>query len=778
MTLPCRDIRVLDVTTGPAALCSMILADFGADVVRIERPGGSVLDTVPAYRQWNRGKRVRSVDLHREDGHALLRQLAGECDVVIENLRPASAASLGVSWEQLSPLNPGLILLSITGFGPDGRYANYKAYEGVVAAMCGQYLIQNGYRSEGPIYDAIAKGTFGAVMLGLVGVLAALEHRGLSGQGQHVETSLVQSTFVYSYGGLRHADAEVTQKMNLMQGRDPHNDSPGYRIAQCSDGLWIQSGSFGPGIFENLIRALELDDYFTDPRFAGGVWTLPDADRNALNVLIDEAYAKKPLSEWISILDEYDAAYGIFLSTHDYMSYPQILHNGHVVSVVDPLLGNMRQIGPLATFRDLEWNWPGPPISEEPAALHWRSRPDQAIATPSLPREGGSLSHLRVLDLAMYAAAPGGPGLLADLGADVIKVEPVAGDPVMRTGGELFVRITRGKHRVAINLKDPRGQAALHALVGEADILVHNFRPGVPERLGVDYATLSRLNERLVYVYAAAFGSSGPDSARPAFDPVISAMAGGEMLQAGQGNPPQQRQTADHSALLGVAVAALLGLRRRDATGKSQYVETTMLASGAYLMSDDFLSYDGKPPRPEPDPGQYGLHPLYRLYRTKGDGWVFLACVRDDEWERLADAVDRTLAERFPRAHHERDTDLLVDALVTAFATRSASRWEHDLQERDVSCVAVDHTWAEFLYDIPDSLAPSMTTLFDVPGVGVVEHTGAAIDLSATPAHLGALEVLGESTRRVLLEAKLSPSEITDLAAAGVIAVHPDGAVT
>ena len=115
---------------------------------------------------------------------------------------------------------------------------------------------------------------------------------------------------------------------------------------------------------------------------------------------------------------------------------------------------------------------------------------------------------------------------------------------------------------------------------------------------------------------------------------------------------------------------------------------------------------------------------------------------------------------------------------MTAFATRRASRWEDDLQTRDVSCVAVDHTWAEFLYDIPDSLAPSMTNQFDVPGVGLVEHTGAPIDLSATPAHLGALEVLGESTRRVLLEAKLSPSEITDLAAAGVIAVHPDGAAT
>ena len=120
---------------------------------------------------------------------------------------------------------------------------------------------------------------------------------------------------------------------------------------------------------------------------------------------------------------------------------------------------------------------------------------------------------------------------------------------------------------MAVDLKSAEGKDIVYRFAEKADVLLHNFRPGVPERLGLDYETLRKINPRLVYLYAASFGSSGPDAERPAFDAVLSAMAGGEVLQAGEGNPPQQRQTTDHSALLSAAVAILLGLRARDLTG-------------------------------------------------------------------------------------------------------------------------------------------------------------------------------------------------------------------
>jgi crotonobetainyl-CoA:carnitine CoA-transferase CaiB-like acyl-CoA transferase len=780
--LPCSGVRVLDLGRGYAAIASMVLADFGAEVIRIEHPGEDPFRGMPAYRQWNRGKRLVLADLHEATGRARVQLLASDCDVLIENFRPQSAVRLGMDPATLSDLNPALIHLSISGFGHGGRYSNYKAYEGIVSAKCGQHVIQNGYRSDGPIYDAIFKASFGSALLGTIGVLTALHFRQSHGLGQQVSTSLVQGTAVYSYDGMRAADPSITSRMSLVQGRDPHNDSPGYRIARCADGQWIQSGSFGPGIFENLMRALGIDEYFTDPRFAKGVWSLDPPDRRVLIELIDEAYGRRPLDEWVHILTDHDAAFGQFLSTQEFMSHPQVQHNGHVIDVDDPAVGPSKQIGPLVTMRSVDWSWPGPApdptegITKSDTAT-WAERRIGApsvrpIKTTASPRSS-ALGDVTILDLAMWAAAPGGPGILADLGAQVIKIEPIAGDPTARTGGELFVRMTRSKRRVGIDLKTPEGQAVLHRLAASADVVVHNFRPGVPERLACDFDTLAKINEKLVYVYAAAFGSSGPDASRPAFDPVISAMAGGELLQAGLGNPPQQRQTADHSALLGVAAAVLLGLRQRNLTGQAQYLETTMLASAAYLFSDDFLGYEGKPERRSPDSGQYGLGPLYRLYRAS-DGWVFLACLRSDEWHRLCEVAEPQLAHdpRFAdseqRAAHE---DELSQALAEVLARRSADEWEKLLSSSDVACVAAHRTWPHLLYDDDDSLPRGMTVQYEVPGVGQVQHTGPFVDLSATPAVIGTLEELGESTEAVLIGCGYSPAEVADLAARGVVKV-------
>lgn len=793
--LPCQGVRVLDFGRGYAAITSMVLADYGADVIRVVSPDSPDKDPfhgMPAYRQWNRGKRALVADLDDPTDRARVHDLVAGSDVVIENFRPGSAVRLGVDHPTLSQLNPALVHLSITGFGRQGRYAEYKSYEGIVAAKCGQHMIQNGYRTEGPIYDAVPKSSFGAAMLGLIGVLAALHAREVTGVGQHVSTSLLQGTAVYSYDGMRTGDPALTARMSLVQGRDPHNDAPGYRISRCADGRWIQSGSYGPGIFENLMKALEIDEYFTNPRFAAGVWSLDQAGRRALIDLIDQAYSKRPLDEWVRVLGEHDAAFGVFLTTQQYMHYPQIVHNGHVVDVEDPAVGPMKQIGPLAAIRGLDWTWPGPAPDPSSAdfASAWRDEPRPARPSSevsSTDRAGGTaagrtapgrtaagrtaLGDVTILDLAMWAAAPGGPGILADLGARVIKVEPPGGDPTGRTGGELFVRMTRSKRRVVVDLKTSEGQAVLRSMAARADVVVHNFRPGVPSRLGCDFETLRAVNDRLVYVYAAAFGSDGPDARRPAFDPVISAMAGGEILQAGQGNPPQQRQTADHSALLGVATAVMLGLRRRNLTGEAQYVETTMLASAAYLFSDDFLYYEGKPERPLPDSGQHGLGPLYRLYPA-ADGWVFLACPRRDEWERFCQAAAPHLGDD-PRFHDDdgrvAHADELAAAIADVLAGRGADEWEQLLCGHDVGCVVAHRTWPHLLFDDRDALAPGLVVDYELPVVGPVSHTGLAIEMSATPGVIGNLEEMGQSTADVLAECGFSPAEITDLAARGVV---------
>jgi crotonobetainyl-CoA:carnitine CoA-transferase CaiB-like acyl-CoA transferase len=773
-------VRVLDLAQGYGAIPGMILADFGAEVIKVEPPGGESHRKMPAFWQWNRGKRGMSVDLHTDEGQATVASLAENADVLIENFRPGVLERLGLGFDELAVDNPGLIQLSMTGFDGHSRYGGVKGYEGVVAAVTGQLLIQNGYRDDGPIYDAIPKCSFGAAMLGLIGTFAALQARRTSGRGQRVASSLIQGNFVYSYGGIKGATAEITSTLSQIHGRDPHNVMPGYRIAECADGKWIQSGSAGGRIFDNLMRALEIDFYFSDPRYKNGPARLSVADRDELISAIDEAYKKRPLAEWVERLDENDAAYGLFATTQEFMDHPQIRHNGHVIEVTDPDLGPMSLIGPVVTFKGQEWVWPGPAPrlgGTDEGALAWIStdRPDPVPATTG---SAGPLDGITIIDLANFAAAPGGPGLLADLGARVIKVEPLVGDPMVAgavSATELFNRINRSKERMSIDLKHPLGQEVLHRLVSTADAVVHNYRPGVPERLGLDYETLRRHNEQVVYLYAASFGSTGPDSRRPAFDPVMSAMAGGEVLQAGRRNPPQQRQTTDHSALLGVAVALLLGLRERDRTGEGQELETSMLCSAAYLLSDDFIRYEGKADRPLPDPGQYGLGPRYRLYRTGGDGWVFLACPRQDEWERLCQSIDRKDWVDDPRFGGGEDLgfvagdDEAADLLAEVFSSRTAEEWEEQFLAVDVACVIADRTWVDFLFDSEAGLPDDFVITYEMEPHGRVQQCGLGVNLSVTPGVLGPLDALGGSTRAILAELGYDDAAIDELEAEAVV---------
>ncbi len=785
MVKACAGLKVLDFSQGYGAIPGMILADYGAEVIKVEPPGGEAFRHLPAFLQWNRGKKGVALDLKSEEGRRAAQALARESDVLIENYRPGVAERLGIAYEELSRENPGLIYLSISAFGQSGKYRNYKGYEGIVSAKCGQHIIQNGYRDDGPIYDAVFKCSYGSALLGFIGILAAVHAREKTGAGQKVESTMAQANFVYSYGGIRFEKQELNSTISV-QGRDPQNRSTGYRIAQCADGKWIQSGNAGAGVFTNMMRALDIDEYFNDPRFKGKGTRFDPEDRDYLISRIDEVYKTKPLAEWIKVLNEHDAAYGVFLTTQEFMDYPQIIHNGNVIELDDPTVGRMKQIGPIATFVGEEWQPQGPaprlgehtqqvlakvasPSAQAPAPA---SDPGPAAGDSrlgALPE--GALAGVTIVDLSMWAAAPGGPAILADLGARVIKIEPLAGDP-MGTPGELFFRVTRGKERISIDLKRPEGRKILHQIVAEADVLVHNFRPGVPERLALDYETLREVNPRLVYLYAASFGSSGPDAHRPAFDPVVSAMAGGEVLQAGQGNPPQQRQTTDHSALLGVAAALLVGLRARDLTGQSQNIETTMLVSAAYLFSDDFLRYEGKPDRPVPDKGQYGLGALYRLYEAQ-EGWVFLAAPNDGEWYALCQVVGQPGWRDDPKfstkeARRAND-EALVALLKPLFQERLAGEWETLLQAKDVACAVASGRWADFLFDDWDGGKAQSTTTFSYPGMGRIHQSGMNVALLGTPGNVGVLEPLGTHTRPILENLGYSAGDIDDLKASNVI---------
>jgi crotonobetainyl-CoA:carnitine CoA-transferase CaiB-like acyl-CoA transferase len=500
-------LRVLDLSSGPAGgLTTMILADFGADVLKIERPGGDRFRSLAAAPMWLRGKRSLVLDLREDEARARLHALAREADVVVASFRPGRAAPLGANSTTLRALNPALVYCEITGFGPEGPYSGYPAYEQVVAAKSGRMRIFEGsVDRDGPVYAAVQLGTHVASQSAVQGILAALMSRQQTGLGQLVETSLLRGYIPFDIAGLT---------IEQLRGRHPERFPPapeqlfgrlpvvGYNPVPTKDGQWIQLASIVEHLFHAFIAAADLGEIYADPRFDSAPYLEDEEAKEALREIATARTLTRTADEWMRIFVENgNAAAEPWRSTQQALDHPQIVHNGDVIALESPTQGRMRQLGPVAKL-------PATPAS--PAAAHpavdghrggeWRPRASalgggaEGTAAPSssggVEGEGGPLAGITILEFASVVAVPYACTVLAELGARVIKVETLAGDSfrLMGNPGVLDIRglgaikMTASKESVALNLKTPEGRRVAEQLIEGADALIHNYRPGAPER--------------------------------------------------------------------------------------------------------------------------------------------------------------------------------------------------------------------------------------------------------------------------------------------------------
>jgi crotonobetainyl-CoA:carnitine CoA-transferase CaiB-like acyl-CoA transferase len=380
------------------------------------------------------------------------------------------------------------------------------------------------------------------------------------------------------------------------------------------------------------------------------------------------------------------------------------------------------------------------------------------------------LSGLTVVELAYYIAGPGAGTLLAELGARVIKVETLDGDPYRRTGLQA-AKFLHGKESIALDLKHRAGIAVLHQLVGRADMFMHSFRPGVAERLGVDYATLSALNPALVYLHASSYGSKGPQARRTAFHSTPNALSGAGIIQAGEGNPPVDDSFPDPGSALGAATALLLGLRAREATGKGQALETTMLTSTAYIMSPWLVFHPDSPPPRVADGRQHGLTALYRLYRC-ARGWLFLACARSAQWHALALALDRAVwlddarfATEPDRLAHDAELATLIGAELARHDVRD---WATYLHQHGIPAVEAYEEPQEVWFERAGLLREASH-----PAFGDYWQPPSKVDFDSTAPAARSAAAVGEHTRALMTWLGYPDDEIAVLEADGVIGCWP-----
>ncbi|MET0146676.1 MAG: CoA transferase [Ilumatobacteraceae bacterium] len=734
---PLAGLRVIDLSpTRVGAQVSQLFADFGADVIMVEPPGGAEMRGHAAFPFWARGKRSIVLDVHDEADRDTVAALAAGADVLIESFRPGVLDRLGLGYAELGAANPGLVMTSISGWGTQGPYVDTQGYEALVLAKLGvfQAFTRMSTTRGRPPFLTVPFASFAASQTALHGTLAALHERRSSGRGQHVETSLLQAflaldtwTWIEHIIATRYPDAFTPYAAYDEQGRPRSPMTLMLLVGMTSDAEWLQFAAVAPHLYLAKMRALGLGWMFEDDEWKG-LPVFEDPDRSmALWTMMLEATKAKSLAEWQDVFDaDHDVFAEQFRSGPAVLEHPQLLHDAMVTTIDDPRRGPVRQPGAIVKAAGT----PAALARTAPTADEHRAELLEVAAagggTPTaVPGEGAAglpLAGVTILELAVLFAAPQGPAMLTDLGARVIKVESLAGDPIRNmvtfpeSGG---VRVMQGKESICVDLSTREGLALVKELAADADVVVQGFRAGAINRLGLDYESVRAVNPDVIYVNAPGYGVDGPYGARPAFAPSIGAAAGLPLTNLGSSIPTGDDLSmaeiqdgsrrlsaagthsvaqADGLAALGTATAVMFGLVARDLGAGGQELFTSMLNTGAHAMSAQAVDWPGSPGEAGVDADLRGFGPLYRIYDA-AEGFVLLAAPSPRDWSRLVAALgaDSDLGRFDDPETRQADPGGLAETLAAVFATASAVAWETRLRAAGVGCVEVNTTSLEAL---------------------------------------------------------------------------------
>lgn len=367
----------------------------------------------------------------------------------------------------------------------------------------------------------------------------------------------------------------------------------------------------------------------------------------------------------------------------------------------------------------------------------------------------GPLHGIRVLDLSAYIAGPYGCTLLADQGADVLKIEPPSGDNLRQypstlpTESRAFLGVNRSKRGMVLDLKNPADHAVLLRLAREADVLVHNFRPGVPKRLGIDFDQLCALNPRLIYCAVTGYGETGPMKDKAGYDQVLQTMTGMCALQGKRGGPPEiiYGSVVDYYAAALVAAGVSSALYERERSGLGQFVGVSLLRAALTMQSARLIWAEGESldiGRDMRSGGVTGIHPT-------ADGYIYISANTPHFWRALCEktglqalAADARYDTVRKRAEHAAE---ILPRLHEALAAHSAMAWER-LFGDEVPCAAARRI--EDMFEHPQVLAEGIVGTLEHPVVGRYHGVAQSIKFGRTPGPAPfAAPMLGQHTDEI-----------------------------
>jgi crotonobetainyl-CoA:carnitine CoA-transferase CaiB-like acyl-CoA transferase len=641
-----QGLKVLDCSQGRAGpMAAMLFADFGAEVLKVEPPGGDRVQPTPGYQMWNRNKRVMTLDV-AGDGREGLEGLLAAADVAIFDFSPQRMRVLDLM--DAARRHPRLVSLWTPPYGTAGAWSELEAHHGMLQALSGAAYRQSAYADQ-PVYLVMPLLHYLQATLAAAAAGAALFQRARSGLGQAVTVTGLNA--VSMVGGSSGVVAPATHQ--------PLGGSPSYRLYECKDGQFLFLATLFRYFFDRAVLAMGVE----------GIEFIDGAFAESVPAVMQAKFREKTRDEWLEILHAADVPAAPVGQRQAWLASEIIANNDMRVVLNDP------ERGPI--------EMPGAPVklSRTPAAVRHLPRPAAAAEVAAFaepqptPGDGaastdGPLAGIKVLDLGTVIAGAYASGVLANLGAEVVKVEGTDGDP-WRAYELGFVAYNRGKRGLVVDLKQDEGRKVFLDLAARADLVLDNYRMGTRERLGIGHAAVAAVNPRAISCSVTTYGAKGEETRRPGFDPLLQARSGMMAAQGGDGEEPVFHTIAvnDFASAAMAAFGVITALNARERTGEGQAMETSLAAQSAIFQSGELTTWPGAPPAPKGGRDCLGLSALDRFYACT-DGWVLIACGGVDEARAMAAALGAPeWASAFDMLAEPRD-GALADAIERTVATK------------------------------------------------------------------------------------------------------------
>jgi len=674
---PLAGLRVLECGGLTSAFAARLLADAGADVVRVAPLGGDPLTAEPPFfgggpsiqETWyNAGKRTVRLDLEGEAGRRTFLDLVAGADILIEDWTPGAPL---FDSPELERANPALTRVSVTAMGLDGPLAGIRTNDLVANALCGSASV-TGNAQTGPLSGYGNQTHHTAGWYAAVCALAAVRVARATGSAQHVDLS--------AHEALVSCTEQVLMEWFFPKGTWKTSIAPRQGSLHWSGAYEIYPARDGHGVM--VTASLKLTEVLV-PWLAedGAAGDLADPEKfpGVVAMVKNLPYVMSVLRKWVAARDGEELffeaqrrhqPFGVVWNVEEALTKsPQIAARGYLQEREVPGFGAVAFPGRMArTSADGPHPSPGTTVER----VDWPARPAKASGgalRPSRPLEG-----VRVLDFTHVLAGPFGTRVLADLGADVIKVGTAA-----RSGGAnspdhpYYLCWNRNKRSVAINMASEAGRDVARRLAGKSDLIIENFSAGVLKRWGLDRDSLRAGNPGISVISMGGMGQDGPWKDFVTYAPTIHALTGLTYLT----NPPGEHtlgygfSLTDHLSGLAGALAALQALEYRDRTGQGLSIDLSQYELGLGIMAPALLDYlaNGVNPEPVGNRHPFGAWAPHGIYRCAGDdNWVAIASRGEAEWQALARliggdelAADPRFASRANRLANEDALDGVIE---------------------------------------------------------------------------------------------------------------------